>query len=72
MPEGYQTKSASVACGSQGTATANRHRQGFVSRSSVLVLDEATSARDTVTERAIKDSIDNLAHKKPSLSSRTG
>ena len=68
MPQGYQSR-----IGDRGVRLSGGQRQRIgIARAlyhdpAVLIFDEATSALDNVTERAVMESIEHLAHQKTLL-----
>jgi ABC-type multidrug transport system fused ATPase/permease subunit len=68
MPQGYQSR-----IGDRGVRLSGGQRQRIgIARAlyhdpAVLIFDEATSALDNVTERAVMESIEHLAHQKTML-----
>ena len=62
LPEGYQTK---IGVGNKDLSGGERQRvsiaRAILKNPRILILDEATAAMDTKTERAIQDAVDRLS-----------
>ena len=69
MPEGYETE---VGSGSRSLSGGERQRvsiaRALLMSPSILILDEATAAMDTETERLISDALTKLIHGRTCIS----
>ncbi len=69
LPEGYETM---VGIGSRSLSGGERQRisiaRALLLKPSLLILDEATAAMDTETERQISDAVDKLVEGKTTIS----